>query len=189
MRVFSKIILFGMMLTPLIFAGSTFTCLTDTFAYFRDTEHISNTLNAGYWDTEADFLEVSDSKLTGNGEKLHGITLDANGTRDITIDKIQVWWNISLNEASNITEITIGGKKFFTGSEPSGEILDGENYVLEAKSSAKIEFYFDSNVSNLAPFTINIIMGDRSVKSFMMDPKYHSDVPEAPEQESASVGL
>lgn len=177
MRAFNKILLFGMVLTPLIFTGSTFACFTNTFAYFSDVEYSTgNTITAGVWDSEADHLIVSDSKLTGNGEKLHGITLDISGTQSVTIDKIQVWWDISLGDAS-LTEIEIHGKEFFSGSKSAGEIVDVENYLLKAGSPAKLELYFDRDVSDLAPFTINIIMGDGSVKSFVTDPKYRSDVP------------
>jgi predicted ribosomally synthesized peptide with SipW-like signal peptide len=176
MRAFNKIILFGMMITPLIFSQITFACLTgNTFAYFSDTASTAkNTITAG-WGNESSFLMVSDSKLTGNGEKLHGITFDVNGIQNVTIDKFQVWWDSSQGDASHIIKITIDGKEFFSGSKYVGEMVDGEDYLLEAGSSARLELYFDKDVSDLAPFTINVVMGDGSVKSFVTDPKYRSD--------------
>lgn len=169
----------------------------NTFAYFTDAGSSSgNTFTAGVWDSgvetpkEADFLKISDSsKLTGNGRKLHGITLmNVNETWDISIDKIRIWWNISsgqnnnltnaTNTTINITEIRIGGgTKFYSGVGPLGESLDGEDYVLKAISKNKIkdesiEFYFDGDASSFAPFTISFIMGDGSEKSFVTDPKY-----------------
>ena len=179
MRAFNKMILFGVMLTPLIFTGNTFAGFTNTFAYFSDVEYSTgNTLTAAVWNTEADNLMVSDSKLTGNGEKLHGITLDVSGTQSVTIDKIQIWWDISQSDSIHIIKIKLDGKEFFSGSKSAREVIDVTDYLLEAGSSAKLEFYFDSDVSDLAPFTINIIMGDGSVKSFLTDPKYRSDFPE-----------
>lgn len=180
MRAFDKIILFGMMLTPLVLSEITFACLTDnTFAYFSDMEYSTgNTIKGGTWDNESSFLVVSDSKLTGNGEKLQGITLDVSDTQNVTIDKFQVWWNSTLEGSSHITSIGIDGNEFFSGSRSVGEIVDGEDYLLEAGSSAKLDLYFDSSVSNLAPFTINIVMNDGSVKSFVTGPKYHSDITE-----------
>jgi predicted ribosomally synthesized peptide with SipW-like signal peptide len=180
MRAFNKIILFGMILTPLVLSEITFACLTgNTFAYFSDVEYSAgNTITAGTWGNESSFFVVSDSKLTGNGEKLHGITFDVNGIQNVTIDKFQVWWDSSQGDASHITKITIDGKEFFSGSKSVGEMVDGEDYLLEAGSSAKLDLYFDSDVSNLAPFTINVVMGDGSVKSFVTDPKYRSDDPE-----------
>ncbi|HII92368.1 MAG TPA: hypothetical protein HA262_09430 [Methanosarcina sp.] len=180
MRAFDKIILFGMMLTPLVLSEITFACLTDnTFAYFSDMEYSTgNTITGGTWSNESSFLVVSDSKLTGNDEKLQGITLDVSETQNVTIDKFQVWWDSTLGDTSHITNIGIDGNEFFSGSRSVGEIVDGEDYLLEAGSSAKLDLYFDSNVSNLAPFTINIVMNDGSVKSFVTGPKYHSDVTE-----------
>ncbi|PAV13596.1 hypothetical protein ASJ81_17165 [Methanosarcina spelaei] len=180
MRAFDKIILFGMMLTPLVLSEITFACLTDnTFAYFSDMEYSTgNTIKGGTWNNESSFLVVSDSKLTGNGEKLQGITLDVSDTQNVTIDKFQVWWDSTLEGSSHITSIGIDGNEFFSGSRSVGEIVDGEDYLLEAGSSAKLDLYFDSSVSNLAPFTINIVMNDGSVKSFVTGPKYHSDVTE-----------
>ena len=188
LRAFNKIILCGIVLTPLVLSEITFACLTgNTFAYFSDVEYSTgNAITAGTWGNESRFLTISESKLTGNGEKLHGITLDVSGTQSVTIDKIQVWWNNSQDEASHLIEIKLDGKEFFDGSKSTGEIIDGTNYVLEGSSSAKLEFCFDSDVSNLAPFTISIIMGDGSVKSVVTDPKYRSDVPEISDGDSGA---
>lgn len=178
MRAFNKIILFGMVLTPLVLSEITFACLTgNTFAYFSDVEYSTgNAITAGTWGNESRFITISESKLTGNGEKLHGITLDVSGTQSVTIDKIQVWWSNSQGDVSHLIEIKLDGKEFFSGSKSTGEVIDGTNYVLEGSSSTKLELYFDSDVSNLAPFTISIIMGDGSVKSIVTEPKYRSDV-------------
>lgn len=186
MKTTCKFISIYLLLIPLLL-NNMCASVTDTFAYFTDVEYSAgNTLTAGVWgngtvtNSEADFLTVSDdSKLTENGKKLDGITLDVNGTQNVTIDKIQVWWDLSQGNTSHITKVTIYEKEFFSGNKSAGEMIDGVDYLLEAGSPAKFELDFDSNVSDLTPFTINIIMGDESVKSFVTDSKYRSDVPEA----------
>jgi len=184
-RIICKFIVVYLLLIPLLL-NSTCASVTDTFAYFTDVEYSAgNTLTAGVWgnrtliDSEADFLTVSDSKLVKSGENLYGFSFDISGTQNVTIDKIQLWWNISQGNTSHITKVTIHGKEFFNGNKSAGEMIDGINYLLEAGSPAKFELGFDSSVSDLTPFTTNIIMGDGSVKSFVTDPKYRSDVPEA----------
>lgn len=179
MRAFNKIILYGMMLTYLILSGTPFNCLTEnTFAYFHDVEYSTgNIMTAATWENEADRLIVSDSKLVGNGEKLLGITLDVSGTQSVTIDKVQIWWDIFRDDAGSITEIKVQGKEFLSDNRKIGEVMDMEDYVLGNGSSAKLEFYFDGNISG-APFTINIIMGDGSVRSFVTDPVYNSNFQE-----------
>lgn len=178
MRAFNKIILFGMMLIPLILSQITFACLTgnNTFAYFSDTASTAeNTITTG-WGNKSSFLMISDnSKLTGSGEELQGITFKVNGIQNVTIDKFQVWWNFPQGNASHITKITIDGKTFFSGSRSVGKMVDGEDYLLEAGSFAKLDIYFDRDISDMSPFTINVVMGDGSVKSFVTDPKYWSD--------------
>ena len=177
MRAFNKIILYGMMLTYLILSGTPFNCLTgNTFAYFHDVEYSTgNTMTAAAWESEADRLIVSDSKLVENGEKILEIIFDVSGAQSVTIDKAQIWWDIPRDDAGSITEIKVQGKEFFAGNRKAGEVMDMEDYVLGNGSSAKLEFYFDSDVSGLSPFTINIIMGDGSVRSFVTDPVYSSN--------------
>ncbi|WP_269851809.1 SipW-dependent-type signal peptide-containing protein [Methanosarcina horonobensis] len=123
---------------------------------------------------EADSLTISDSKLienTENNEKFNGITFNISGTWGVTIDKTQAWWNVPQGNTSRITEITIEGREFFSGNNSSGEIIDGSDHLLEANSIAKVKIYFDGDVSEIAPFTINITMEDESVKSFVTDPE------------------
>ena len=178
-----------------------FSFLPDTFAYFTDVGYAQNTFKSGVWidesesPREANFLNIvnKNSKLTGNGEKLHGITLvNVNKTQSITIDKIQVLWNISSGQSTNlnITEIKIKGHDFYNvgsnfknvkktvGNSFSREnyvLIDGENDVFRANEKQEIEFWFDDNVSSLTPFTIYFIMEDGSEKGFVTDPNIISD--------------
>jgi len=69
MRAFKKIILFGAVLASLSFICSTFSCLTDTYAAFGDAKNVDVNLNAATWDTKANLVELSDSKLPANKEK------------------------------------------------------------------------------------------------------------------------
>jgi PKD repeat protein len=69
MRAFKKIILFGAVLASLSFICSTFSCLTDTYAAFGDAKNVDVNLTAATWDTKANLVELSDSKLPANKEK------------------------------------------------------------------------------------------------------------------------
>jgi predicted ribosomally synthesized peptide with SipW-like signal peptide len=156
-----KTLLMGMLLIQFVSLGST-------YSYFTDTEYsVGNTFTATVWDTQASFLEVNTSKthLTGTGDqsKLHGTTIRNIGSEIITVDKIQVDWNTTA-EMANVTEIKICGKVFFSGSNHSGEVINGSDYVLESQQNAvTINFRFDASVSY--PFTIKFIMGDGASKT------------------------
>ncbi len=156
-----RILLMGILLIQLVSLGST-------YSYFTDTEYsIGNTFTAAVWDTQASFLEVNTSKthLTGTGDqsKLHGTTIRNIGSENITVDMIQVDWNTTAGMA-NVSEIKICGKVFFSGSNQSGEVIDGSDYVLEPQQNAvTINFKFDTSVSY--PFTIKFIMSDGASKT------------------------
>ncbi len=156
-----KILLLGILVIQFASLGST-------YSYFTDTEYsIGNIFTAAVWDTQASFLEVNTSKtnLTGTGDqsKLHGTTIRNIGSENITVGMIQVDWNTTAGMA-NVTEIKICGKVFFSGSNQSGEVIDGSDYVLEPQQNAvTINFKFDASVSY--PFTIKFIMGDGASKT------------------------
>ncbi len=156
-----KTLLMGILLIQFVSLGST-------YSYFTDTEYsVGNTFTAAVWDTQASFLEVNTSKthLTGTGDqsKLHGTTIRNIGGENIILDKIQVDWNTTAGMA-NVTEIKICGKVFFSGSNQSGEVIDGIDYVLEPQSNAvTTNFKFDASVSY--PFTIKFIMSDGASKT------------------------
>ena len=156
-----RILLMGILLIQFVSLGST-------YSYFSDTEYsVGNTFTAAVWDTQASFLEVNTSKthLTGTGDqsKLHGTTIKNIGSEIITVDKIQVDWNTTAGMA-NVTEIKICGKVFFSGSNHSGEVIDGSDYVLEPQQNAvTINFKFDASVSY--PFTIKFILSDGASKT------------------------
>jgi len=91
----------------------------------------------------------------------------SNGTSNITIDIIQVWWNSSQISDSHLTKITIKESEFFNGSKSSGELIDGTNFSFPSNSTVDLKSYFDSDVSYLIPLTINITMEDGSVKNYV----------------------
>lgn len=124
-----KSLLMGILLIQFVSLGST-------YSYFTDTEYsVGNTFTAAVWDTQASFLDVNTSKthLTGTGDqsKLHGTTIRNIGSENITVDKIQVDWNATQTGMANVSEIKIRGQVFFSGSNQSGQIIDGNDYVLE----------------------------------------------------------
>ena len=157
-----KILLMGMLLIQLVSLGST-------YSYFTDTEYsVGNTFTAAVWDTQASFLEVNTSKthLTGTGDqsKLHGTTIKNIGGEIITVDKIQVDWNTTHTGMANVSEIKIRGQVFFSGSNQSGQVIDGVDYVLESGQNAvTTNFKFDASVSY--PLTIKYIMSDGASKT------------------------
>ncbi|MDO9516637.1 MAG: hypothetical protein Q7J10_01170 [Methanosarcinaceae archaeon] len=157
-----KTLLMGMLLIQLVSLGST-------YSYFSDTEYsVGNTFTAAVWDTQASFLEVNTSKthLTGTGDqsKLHGTTIRNIGSENITVDKIQVDWNTTQTGMGNVSEIKIRGQVFFSGSNRSGQVIDGIDYVLEpGQNAVTTNFKFDASVSY--PFTIKFIMSDGASKT------------------------
>lgn len=78
MRALYKIILLGVVLVPLIFTSSSIP-LTGTFASLSSTKNVDATLTAAVWDTQVNLVGLSDLSLTGNGEKLNGITFGTKG--------------------------------------------------------------------------------------------------------------
>lgn len=118
---------------------------------------------------EADLLEVLNSVLVTSSEKQEQShwELNVKGVPNITIDKIQVWWNNSQDNNSHMTKISIKESEIFNGNTSSGEVIDRINYSFNSEDVVKIESYFDSNVSYLAPLAINITMRDGSVKNYV----------------------
>ncbi|AKB18260.1 MULTISPECIES: hypothetical protein [unclassified Methanosarcina] len=125
--------------------------------------------NSGFSaNSEADLLELLNSVLVipSDKEKQSYWKLDIKGTSNLTIDVIHVCWNSSQINNSNLTKITIKESEFFNGSKSSGELIDGTNYSFHSNSMVNLKSYFDSDVSYLIPLTINITMGDGSVKNY-----------------------
>ena len=138
-----------------------------TFSYFSDTEvSVGNTFRAGTWETQAGYLNIDTggAKLTGNGGKLHSIILDLNTTQNVTIDRMIIDWGV--NNGEKIEEIRIGGATFWSGSEISDAVLDGE-YILTKKE--QLDFTFDSDMQGRSS-TITFIMGDSSEKKIIITP-------------------
>ncbi|WP_440947273.1 hypothetical protein ACSAZL_03060 [Methanosarcina sp. T3] len=138
---------------------------------FNDDESSNNSDPSA--NSEADLIEVLSSVLvipSGN-EKQSYWKLDikgtSNGTSNITIDIIQVWWNSSQVNDSHLIKITIKESEFFNGSKSSGELIDGTDHSFPSNITVDLKSYFDSDVSYLTPLTINITMGDGSVKNYL----------------------
>lgn len=159
-----KILLLGILVIQFASLGST-------YSYFSDTEYsIGNIFTAAVWDTQASFLEVDCSKthLTGNALTLLDTTINNIGNENITVDMIQLHWNETESGVANITEICFETNNvyvFFSGTNHSGQIINGSNYEIEPyqPKSAEVNFFFDAPVSY--PFTIKFIMGDGTSKT------------------------
>ncbi|MCM1987121.1 SipW-dependent-type signal peptide-containing protein [Methanococcoides seepicolus] len=166
MNPITKFIIFSILLLSLTSFGGT-------YSYLSDTERsMGNTITAGVWNTQVDFLEVdvSKAKLKGYGDesKLFSIVLKNTGDEKITIDMMNVGWNLFNVDMTNITSIKVtGNNEIFSGCNLSGDRLECNDFTLNKESSSKVSFHFDGKVSG--PFMINFIMEDGSNKSVWFD--------------------
>ncbi|MDO9517731.1 MAG: hypothetical protein Q7J10_06730 [Methanosarcinaceae archaeon] len=159
-----KILLLGILVIQFASIGST-------FSYFSDAEYsVGNVFTAAVWDTQASFLEFDYTKthLTGNALTLLDTTIKNIGNENITIDMIQLYWNETESGVANVTKICFKTNNdfiFFSGTNRSGQIINGTDYKIEPyqPKSGEVNFYFDAPVSY--PFTIKVIMGDGASKS------------------------
>ncbi len=172
MKKTTKFILLCILFTSSLSLNGICTRNISTLAYFSDSDYdTGNMLTAGIWGSEADSLEITDSKVWPNRKPSSykpSLELEVTGFRNVTIDKIQVSW-INSSKDRCITKIGIeSDDDFFNGSELSGDIrlsgdiIDGTNYLLMKDSYPTISFYFNNTVSDNLPFTVNITMGDGS---------------------------
>ncbi|WP_305065417.1 SipW-dependent-type signal peptide-containing protein [Methanococcoides sp.] len=164
MNSITKVIIFSILLLSLTSFGGT-------YSYFSDTERITgNTVTAGVWNTQVDFLEVdvSKAKLRGHGDesKLE-LVLKNIGDDKITIEMMDVGWNLFNVDMTNITSIKTRNNEVFSGCNLSGDRLECNDFTLNKESSPKVSFHFDGKVSG--PFMINFIMEDGSNKSVWFD--------------------
>lgn len=147
----------------------SFISFTGTHSYFHDTEcSSSNTITAGVWDTQAQMLYVDTSNAcleTDETEcRLKCIKLQAMGDKDVTIDKIQVDWDVDECPYARIESVKIDTKLFFNGSGSSGTVLDGNDCVLSlgSEEALRMRIFFDDEVE--APFKMKFFMADRSIR-------------------------
>lgn len=140
-----------------------------TYAYFTDTESAGHTITVGVWDSQADDLEVNvpQSRFADEGQDIIDIGLENIGDEEIAIDKIQILWNITESDSTNVMDIMICGESFFSGSVSHGEMIDGVDVVLDPeRSSCQAMFLFGRPVSG--PIDICFIMDDGSRKCILM---------------------
>lgn len=162
-----KILLLGILVIQFASIGST-------YSYFSDTEYsVGNIFTAAVWDTQASFLEVDHSKthLTGNALTLLDTNIKNIGNENITIDMIQLHWNETESGVVNVTKISFKTNNdfiFFSGTNQSGQIINGSDYEIEPyqPKSGEVNFCFDAPVSY--PFTIKFIMGDGASKTVII---------------------
>lgn len=172
MKTTTKILFFFLLLN--FFLSLNCICVTDTvtLADYSDIESSTgNILTAGVWNSssndQAALLTISSSTLIpGIGLLPSYWHLTVTGTSGIVIDKIQVSWNTSQSSNSHLTGIKIADNLLFSGIKLLGEIIDIIDYSFTSSSSVNIYSYFDSDVTSLTPLSINITMGDGSVKHY-----------------------
>lgn len=151
-----------------------------TYSYFNDAEVVKGTMTAGTWmgvDTESTIL-------TGNGwTNLHGIFLIPGGPgSDNKISKISISWT---GGEGKVTEIRIGGYKFWSGLGDSGQELTSEDgYIIDKKSVN--QYSFDSDMHGKT-FTIDFTMDGGQVISETFSPKWRSE--ESENEDRATVEI
>lgn len=164
MNTLIKILLFGILVIQFASLGST-------YSYFSDTEYsVGNIFTAAVWDTQASNLEFDYIKthLTGNALTLLDTNIENIGNENITIDMMQLHWNETESVIANVTKISFKTNNvfiFFSGTNQSGQVINGSDYEIEPYQPKidEVNFYFDAPVSY--PFTIKFIMGDGASKT------------------------
>ncbi|MFH0779398.1 MAG: prepilin-type N-terminal cleavage/methylation domain-containing protein [Parcubacteria group bacterium] len=110
-------------------------------------------------------IDVSASVIDATKKSLTGTKIKNTGTAPITLDKMQLTWT----KPGNITYIKINGSNYWhstsgigspSGVQPSGTVIDIENFILQPGVSYDIDnIRFDSKVDG-STFTITAIMSD-----------------------------
>ena len=139
-----------------------------TYSYFNDVEVVKSTMIAGTWMG----IDTTSAILTGNGwTNLHGIFIIPGGPgSDNKISKIAISWT---GGEGKVTEIRIGGHKFWSGIGNSGQELTSEDgYIVDKKSVN--EYSFDSDVHGKT-FTIDFTMDGGQVIRETFTPKWKSE--------------
>lgn len=149
-----------------------------TYAYFDDVDAVKdNSITVGTWMS----IDSSSAILAGNGwANLHGIFLiPGEPGSDNVIDKISISWT---GGEGKITEVMIGGYRFWSGIGTSGQELIG-NYVVDKKTVN--EYSFDSDMHGKT-FTIDFTMDDGQIISNTFTPKWKDEKPEGWKSSSSS---
>jgi len=173
LKTINKILFFFLLLN--FFLSLNCICVTDTVTYadYSDTESsVGNTLTADVWNSSSSGQAAHLSILNSNIVQAQGVTpsywrLTIMGASGIVIDKIQESWDTSQISNSHLTSIKIRNTEVFSGNKSSGELIDTNNYSFTSSSATSVYSYFDSDVASLTPLSINITMGDGSVKSYV----------------------
>lgn len=149
-----------------------------TYAYFDDVDVVKdNSITADTWMS----VDTDSAALTGNGwANLHGIFLvPGEPGSDNVINKISISWT---GGEGKVTEVMIGGYRFWSGIGASGQELIG-NYAVDKKTVN--EYRFDSDMHGKT-FTIDFTMGNGQVISETFTPKWRDEKPEGWKSSSSS---
>jgi PKD repeat protein len=169
MRAFNKIIFLGMALVILSLICSTFSCLTDTYAYFEDAKNVDVNLTAATWDSKATLIELPDYKLPANDEKLNGtafITREyskASGTGNNSVCENSSNHGSSVNDL--MTDFSVAGNDSINLTTNNSTLADGNSRDSldsstdpEQPSAVLPVANFSSNVtSGSAPLSVQFI--------------------------------
>jgi len=112
-------------------------------------------------------VDTSGASLTSANKNLVGITVahPTLGCGDIVIDKITVEWVPTTPANRRIENILINAVNVWTGSQPTGTLLDITNTTVTAGAAAvSTEYQFSASMNGKA-FTITYTMADGSTKT------------------------
>jgi len=125
-------------------------------------------LNSQFSQARQFLIDMTDGQLSGNSKSIRFINTQNTGSTNITLDKIKVSWMGSTG-GENITRIIIGGTTVWTGSQPTGSILDISDYSV-ATTSGVVNINtidFDDQMNN-AELDFEFTFVDESVnKSYL----------------------
>jgi predicted ribosomally synthesized peptide with SipW-like signal peptide len=152
-----------------VIVAITLVSFSGTYAYFTDTGHVETTITVGVWDAQADYLAADAPQIRSadGSQDMIDISLKNIGAEEIVIDSIQIGWNITESDSSNVMDIMICGEPFYSGSVSHGEIIDGVDVTLGPEESpCQTMLLFGTPVSG--PIDICFIMADGSRKCILM---------------------
>jgi PKD repeat protein len=169
LRISSKIIFLGVALVILSSICSTFSCLTDTYAYFDDTRNVDVNLTAAMWDSEANLMELSDYKLPANNETLNGTSFiirenpKSSETGDNSVDENSSNHGSSANDF--LSDFSVAGNDTISLITNNSTLVDGNSRdsvdsstYLEQPSTVLPAANFNSNItSGYAPLSVQFI--------------------------------
>jgi type II secretory pathway pseudopilin PulG len=129
---------------------------------------ISAELNSQFSQSRQLLMDLTNGQLSSNSKSIIGLNIQNTGDSTLTIDKLGISWSGTIG-GENITRIIVGGTTVWTGSQPSGSILDLTNYNLATSSGVAsiISMDFDNQMDD-GELNFEFIFSDGSVNKSLL---------------------